>query len=433
MKKKLFSFMLINLGILSMAQVGIGTENPNPDSDLTLASPDKGLLLNKVALSGTTSASPLSAHVEGMTVYNTANSGDVTPGTYYNDGTKWVRQGAGSVAADTSDWKIVGNSDANITASTDALGAPYTAGNVLGTQGPTDNLVAVSGGKVHSILSTDGTLNGGGEATSSFSWGMTNTVGTKNNIAVGNNNTANGQSTIALGDNSLATGDYSAAIGRGNDNSAANSMVLGLTNTVSGNKNYVLGYNNQVTSPNSTVGTIGHTFVAGSNNTVSALNSVVLGHSNNLTSAGHVLGTSNTGRGTMIGFNNTNDGTAFLIGGQNTSTAAALRSIVIGFTGHVTATNTTLMSNGYHFFNHNTTGNITEVGINITSADIVENIDLTVDRAIRIKPQTPVASDPNQVNCTTTNEGTIRYNQGNRKHQGCGTDGSGNLAWRDLY
>jgi len=50
---------------------------------------DKGLLMPRVALTGTTSISPLSAHVAGMVVYNTVTSGDVIPGYYYNDGTKW--------------------------------------------------------------------------------------------------------------------------------------------------------------------------------------------------------------------------------------------------------------------------------------------------------------------------------------------------------
>src|SRR5690606_38623309 len=58
---------------------------------LEIEATDKGVLLPRVELESTTSASPLSAHVEGMTVYNTATAGNVTPGQYYNDGTKWNR------------------------------------------------------------------------------------------------------------------------------------------------------------------------------------------------------------------------------------------------------------------------------------------------------------------------------------------------------
>jgi hypothetical protein len=56
---------------------------------------NKGILLPRVALTSTTAAAPLAAHVAGMTVYNTAIDGtpptNVTPGWYYNDGSRWVR------------------------------------------------------------------------------------------------------------------------------------------------------------------------------------------------------------------------------------------------------------------------------------------------------------------------------------------------------
>ncbi len=78
------------------AQVTIGSQNaPNASAVLDLQTTNKGLLLPRVALTSTTSASPLSAHVAGMTVYNTATAGTganaVTPGQYYNNGTAWVR------------------------------------------------------------------------------------------------------------------------------------------------------------------------------------------------------------------------------------------------------------------------------------------------------------------------------------------------------
>jgi hypothetical protein len=74
--------------------MGIGTATPNADALLDVSSTTKGLLLPRVALTSTTSFAPLSAHVAGMTVYNTATAGDVVPGTYQNDGTKWVKFGA---------------------------------------------------------------------------------------------------------------------------------------------------------------------------------------------------------------------------------------------------------------------------------------------------------------------------------------------------
>jgi len=82
---------------ITNAQVTIGANTqPNNDAVLDLVSNgNKGLLLPRVALTATNNPSPLSQHVAGMTVYNTAtisvgNGYDVSKGFYYNDGTKWV-------------------------------------------------------------------------------------------------------------------------------------------------------------------------------------------------------------------------------------------------------------------------------------------------------------------------------------------------------
>ncbi|MDH6354176.1 hypothetical protein M2132_000498 [Dysgonomonas sp. PH5-45] len=81
------------------AQVTIGSDDaPNTNAILDLkqtGTTTKGLLLPRVTLTSTTSASPMTAHVAGMTVYNLEPKGtgatQVYAGFYYNDGTKWVR------------------------------------------------------------------------------------------------------------------------------------------------------------------------------------------------------------------------------------------------------------------------------------------------------------------------------------------------------
>ena len=90
MKKIILIISLISV-LSSSAQVGIGTSTPNSNAILELSSTTKGLLLPRLALTSTTSFAPLSSHIQGMSVFNTATAGDVTPGTYYNDGTKWIR------------------------------------------------------------------------------------------------------------------------------------------------------------------------------------------------------------------------------------------------------------------------------------------------------------------------------------------------------
>jgi hypothetical protein len=106
--KKLFLLFAITLTVITTsgikAQVTIGS-NAEPDINavLDLQSASKGLLLPRVALTATNNPSPTSAHTAGLTVYNTATSPVevafeyyVSPGLYYNDGTKWIRMALGS-------------------------------------------------------------------------------------------------------------------------------------------------------------------------------------------------------------------------------------------------------------------------------------------------------------------------------------------------
>jgi len=58
-----------------------------------------------VALAGLSSPNPMITHVKGMVVYNTATTTDLTPGYYYNDGSKWV------AAKLVEPWKISGTTD----------------------------------------------------------------------------------------------------------------------------------------------------------------------------------------------------------------------------------------------------------------------------------------------------------------------------------
>ncbi len=128
--KKYFGIALLFLCLGAMqlhAQVGMMNNNPNKDAALDLSNTtgnSKGLLMPKVTLSATNSPAPMSAHVQGMHVYNTNtstlfNGYDVTPGEYYNDGTKWIRIG------DVGDFWLLG-------------GNTVTTSNFIGTNDATD-------------------------------------------------------------------------------------------------------------------------------------------------------------------------------------------------------------------------------------------------------------------------------------------------------
>lgn len=88
------AILVFSLNVFGQVKIGGNVTSLNSSSLLELESTTKGVLFPRVALSSTTSYSPLSAHVAGMTIYNTAAAGDVTPGMYTNDGTKWVKLGA---------------------------------------------------------------------------------------------------------------------------------------------------------------------------------------------------------------------------------------------------------------------------------------------------------------------------------------------------
>lgn len=95
--------------------VGLGTSNPNPSAQMELSDNDRGILVNRVALTSTAVASPISSPATGLLVYNTANASsgatEVLPGFYYWEGTKWIAMGG----TGGKDWSLEGNAGTNAT------------------------------------------------------------------------------------------------------------------------------------------------------------------------------------------------------------------------------------------------------------------------------------------------------------------------------
>ena len=101
-KKNLLCLLCFLLAIVVFplplkSQVTIGSlEPPNANALLDLKETSSGtsthgLLLPRVALQSTISPAPMTSHEPGMCVYNTSSTNDVTPGVYYNNGTRWIR------------------------------------------------------------------------------------------------------------------------------------------------------------------------------------------------------------------------------------------------------------------------------------------------------------------------------------------------------
>lgn len=118
------------------AQVKVG-DNPtiiDSNSVLEIESTNKGVLMPRLLLVSTVNPAPLTAHIAGMTVYNTANINDIIPGFYYNDGSKWVK-----LAQNFTVNNGVSVAPGNVI----TLGGPLNQPTVLGTDNV--NTLAITG------------------------------------------------------------------------------------------------------------------------------------------------------------------------------------------------------------------------------------------------------------------------------------------------
>ena len=156
----LLMFTSAPLNIMGQTGVGIGTNNPN--AQLDVSSSDEGILIPRVALTSTSSASPLSSPTISELVYNTATVSDVTPGFYYWDGSQWVRF-AFSGNDDDKDWYEQGTTTSPDNINDDI----YTQGNVgIGIDAPVHKLhvdgdMRIDAGGSKPIVFTSGNFGAG--------------------------------------------------------------------------------------------------------------------------------------------------------------------------------------------------------------------------------------------------------------------------------
>ena len=252
----------------------------------------KGLLLPRVALSSTTAYTPMSAHVKGMTVYNIATVSDVSPGFYYNNGTKWVRMA--DAAALANYWTIIGNSGTN----------PAT--NFIGTTDNADLIFKRNNVQAGWINAPRFNTAFGVYSLPTTSTGIGNTSIGYNTLtanSTGNNNTAVGLSALAVntgGFSNTAVGNYAAE----KNNIGIQNVAIGvsaLTSNVSGGHNVAIGTaaGLYVTgSSNTLLGDYaGSTLTSGSNNIALGVSQELASNigSNQLNIGGAIFGTGLSG------------------------------------------------------------------------------------------------------------------------------------------
>jgi hypothetical protein len=165
--RKNVNLLLILLGFWQAvhSQVAINSTGTNPDASagLDVSFTDKGLLIPRVALTQTTSPSPITSPATSLLVYNTATINDVTPGYYYWDGTKWVKIGLANHIHATLTFNNSGSGAAS--------GSTYNGSSPL----------TIS-------YNTIGAVGGNGTATQVAFWSDSNTLSSNSNLYWDNTN-----------------------------------------------------------------------------------------------------------------------------------------------------------------------------------------------------------------------------------------------------
>lgn len=255
--------LLTTLGASAQMKVGNNPTTINANSLLELESTNKGLLLPRLALTSTTAVSPLTAHVAGMSVYNTATAGDVVPGYYYNDGAKWVQ-----IANATGFWRTTGNS--STAPGSNTLGAAAD-GNYWGTT-DAQNLVVGTNGIKRMLFDQRGNAYGGSNtsvtsttSTNSFAWGSGNSVGGTNSATFGVSNNNQSQYSLVFGNNN--------SLDAGGTRTNRGTILGGGSNTVSGGESYNSIING---SQNTITGSCFESIITGFQNTVTGSQKVIV-------------------------------------------------------------------------------------------------------------------------------------------------------------
>ena len=140
--KHITIFLVSFFSIYSFAQVGVNTTTPNAMLDVNSAT--NGVLISRIALTGSNVAAPVvnpqgGALTISTLIYNTstvAGANSVSPGYYYWNGTLWISLSGSS----TTDWKLNGNSATTNPASPAIYGTSTiaTTENFIGTTDAND-------------------------------------------------------------------------------------------------------------------------------------------------------------------------------------------------------------------------------------------------------------------------------------------------------
>ena len=244
----MLSFFVLYHTALRAQSLAINTTGAtaHASSVLDVSSSSKGMLIPRVALTGTSDVATIVSPANSLLIYNTATVSNVTPGFYYWNSTAWTKVVTGTA------WSLTGNS--GTAAATNFIGTTDNVPLVFRVNNQKAGLIDVSSnlflGYQAGILNT-GTENTGlgYQALNSLNNGSSNTATGVYALAstiAGAANTANGASSLALN----TTGSFNSAYGftsmthvsTGSNNSALGAYALDGSSFMTGSDNAAVGY-----------------------------------------------------------------------------------------------------------------------------------------------------------------------------------------------
>ena len=280
------------------SQVGIGTSNPSSSAKLDVSATDKGFLPPRISLTATNSSTPINGQLtDGLLIYNTAISNDVTPGYYYWASSMWKRLmspveiSAENLTGTTLNTTIVNSSltsvgtissgiwnGSTINVNKGGTGSTSLPANQLLVGNGTNGILSIAPGASGNVLTSNGTSWSSSSPSSTFSSDIT-----VNGLRVGRGPGNSSSNTVlgigaffsnTTGINNVAIGQSaSAGITTGGDNVAIGVGAGGLVST--GTKNTFIGTLADGTSNITNSTAIGNAAYVNTNNTIRLGNSQV--------------------------------------------------------------------------------------------------------------------------------------------------------------
>jgi hypothetical protein len=266
------------------AQIGIGTTTPDPAAVLDLSSTNKGLLIPRVALTGTEDAATISGIPVSMIVYNTAIAGAgaaaVVPGFYYWNGTHWLNFVTYKLQQNiNTNGKFLSGDGSN----TGIFLSPNGAISGKGLFGSGPDLVEDGPGLKFiwypkkaamriGLVDEDPLWNTSYMGEHSFAFGYDAIAGGNHSVAMGSLANAGGAGSYAIGAHTAASGNGAIAMGSSTIAGGNSSLAFGIGSTAYGEASVSIGNSNEASGNFSTaignfVSTSGHegAFIIGDN------------------------------------------------------------------------------------------------------------------------------------------------------------------------